>query len=183
MPISYNGSHARGKHNCRGIETRFIRKKRVMSVDARIAELGLILPKPPQPVAAYIPAVRTGNLLIVSGQLPMTGGQLLAQGPVPSCVPVDQAQQAAAQCVLNALAIARAELNGQLDQITRVVRIGVFVQSDPRFGEQPKVANGASELLVRIFGEVGKHARAAVGVPALPLDASVEVEFVFEIRD
>src|SRR5690242_16054880 len=101
-----------------------------MTIDAKLSELGLILPKPPQPIAAYVPAVKTGNLLIVSGQLPLTGGQLLAHGPVPSCIPIDQAQQAAAQCVLNALAIAKAELNGDLGRITRVVRIGVFVQSD-----------------------------------------------------
>lgn len=152
-----------------------------MSIDAKLAELGLILPQPPQPVAAYVPAVRSGNLIFVSGQLPLTGKTLLAKGPVPSVIPVDQAQEAAAQCVLNTLAIVKAELGGDLSRVRRVVRIGVFVQSDARFTDQPLVANGASELLQRIFGDAGKHARAAVGVSALPLDATVEVEAVFEV--
>lgn len=152
-----------------------------MSVNTRLAELGITLPNPPQPIAAYVPVVHSGNLLFVSGQLPLTAGQLLAQGPVPSVIPLDQAQQAAAQCVLNALAIVKGALEGDLDKVRRVVRIGVFVQSDPRFGDQAKVANGASELLQKIFGDAGKHARAAVGVPALPMDATVEVEAVFEV--
>lgn len=152
-----------------------------MTIDAKLSELGLVLPQPPQPVAAYVPAVRSGDLIFVSGQLPLTGKTLLAKGPVPSVIPVDQAQAAAAQCVLNALAIVKAELGGDLSRVRRVVRIGVFVQSDPRFADQPLVANGASELLQKLFGDAGKHARAAVGVPALPLDATVEVEAAFEV--
>ncbi|MBL8849054.1 MAG: RidA family protein [Planctomycetaceae bacterium] len=151
------------------------------SLESKLASLGLRLPEAPKPVAAYVPAVRTGNLVFVSGQLPLTGGQLLATGSVPSAVLVDQAQEAAAQCVLNGLAILKAELGGDLSRLNRVVRIGVFVQSDNDFKDQPLVANGASELLERLLGDSGKHARAAVGVNALPLGASVEVEFVFEV--
>jgi enamine deaminase RidA (YjgF/YER057c/UK114 family) len=152
-----------------------------MSVEARLKELDLILPEPPAPVAAYLPAVRTGNLIQVSGQLPFAGKTLMAQGPVPTKTPVDVAQSAARQCVLNALAHVN-RLLGSLDHVTRVVRVGVFVQSADGFSDQPIVANGASELLVQIFGDIGKHARAAVGVNALPLDASVEIEFTFEVN-
>lgn len=152
-----------------------------MSVEARLKELDLILPEPPAPVAAYLPAVRTGNLVQVSGQLPFAGKTLMAQGPVPTKTPVDVAQSAARQCVLNALAHVN-RLVGSLDRVTRVVRVGAFVQSADGFSDQPIVANGASELLVEIFGDIGKHARAAVGVNALPLDASVEIEFTFEVN-
>ncbi|MFO1093112.1 MAG: RidA family protein [Planctomycetaceae bacterium] len=150
-------------------------------LESKLAALGLRLPDAPKPVAAYLPAVRTGNLVFISGQLPMTGGQLLAAGSVPSHVAVEQAHEAAAQCVLNGLAILKAELGGDLSKLRRVVRVGVFVQSDDGFKDQPLVANGASELLVKLLGDAGKHARAAVGVNALPLGASVEVEFVFEV--
>lgn len=152
-----------------------------MSIESRLQQLGLALPEPPRPVAAYVPAVRTGDLIFVSGQLPLTGKSLLATGPVPSNTPIDQAQSAAAQCVLNALAIVKAELQGDLSRVQRVVRLGVFVQSDNGFHEQPLVANGASELLHQLFGEQGQHSRAAVGVNTLPLNASVEIEFVFEV--
>jgi len=152
-----------------------------MSVEEQLAALELRLPEAPKPVAAYVPCVRTGNLLYVSGQLPLTAGSLLAQGPIPSKIPVDQGQSAAAQCVLNGLAIAKAALNGDLERIQRVVRVGVFVQSDDGFADQPLVANGASELLQKLLGARGQHTRAAVGVNALPLNASVEVEFLFEV--
>ncbi|WP_417849842.1 RidA family protein [Thalassoglobus sp.] len=152
-----------------------------MSVAERLQELDLILPTPPKPIAAYVPCVQTGQLVVISGQLPITGQELLARGPVPSAAPVDQAQSAAQQCVLNGLAILNEHLEGDLDRVTRVVRIGVFVQSDSGFHDQAIVANGASELLQRIFGEKGKHARAAVGVNALPLNASVEIEFLYEV--
>lgn len=150
--------------------------------ELRLAALGLRLPEAPKPVAAYVPAVRTGNLVFVSGQLPLTAGQLMASGPVPSKVPIDQAQEAAAQCVLNGLAVLKAELHGDLRKLIRVVRIAVYVQSDDGFKDQPLVANGASELLETLIGDAGKHARAAVGVNALPMGASVEVEFVFEVE-
>ncbi|MFO1005997.1 MAG: RidA family protein [Planctomycetaceae bacterium] len=152
-----------------------------MSIEARLAELGLTLPEPAKPVASYVPTVRTGNLVFCSGQLPFLKGQLLAIGPVPTAVDIPTAQAAARQCVLNGLAALRAELGGDLSKLVRVVRIGVFVQSVDGFKEQPQVGNGASDLLVEILGDRGKHARTSVSVNALPLNASVEVEFLFEV--
>ncbi|WP_437188396.1 RidA family protein [Planctomicrobium sp. SH668] len=152
-----------------------------MSVETILESMGLSLPEAPKPVAAYVPCVRTGNLVFISGQLPFAGKALLATGPVPSSVQIDQAQAAASQCVLNALAILKQELGGDLSQVKRVVRLGVFVQSVDGFSDQPLVANGASELMVKLFGEAGRHARAAVGVNALPLNATVEVEAIFEV--
>ena len=148
----------------------------------RIAELGLTLPPPPKPVAAYIPAVRTGNLLYVSGQIPIREGNLVSTGPVPSRASIEQAVEAARQCTLNALAVVAGELNGHLDRVSRIVRVGVFVCSDPEFNDQPIVANGASELIGEIFGDVGQHARAAVGSVALPLSATVELEMIVEVE-
>lgn len=152
------------------------------SPEARLRELGITLPEPPKPVAAYIPAKRVGNLLYTAGQVPIVEGKTIAAGRVPDQVPVDVAIQCARRCVLNGLAVARAEL-GSLDKIVQVVRVGVFVASEAGFHDQPRVANGASELLVEIFGEAGKHARTAVGSVALPLGVPVEVEFVFECRE
>lgn len=152
-----------------------------MSLESKLAELQLTLPTPPKPVASYVPTVRTGNLVFVSGQLPMRDGQLLAVGKVPSQASIESAQQAARQCVLNALAAVKHELGGDLSKIRRVVRVGVFVQSDDTFDGQPKVANGASDLLQQLLGAAGQHARAAVGVNALPLNAAVEIEFTFEV--
>jgi enamine deaminase RidA (YjgF/YER057c/UK114 family) len=151
------------------------------SIADRLTQLGLQLPSAPKPVAAYIPAVRSGNLVFVSGQIPMLDGKLLCTGPVPSHVTIDQARIAARQCVLNALAVLKDVMQIDLDRVSRIVRLGVFVCSDPGFTDQPKVANGASELLHEIFGECGRHARAAVGSIALPLGASVEVEMIVEI--
>lgn len=152
-----------------------------MSIEARLAEMGLALPAPPKPVAAYIPCVRTGNLVVISGQLPFAAGKLLATGKVPSAVDLEQAQECAKQCVLNGLAILKAELGDDLSKVAKVVRIGVFVQSENDYYDQPQVANGASQLLVDLLGPAGRHARAAVGVNALPLNAPVEVEFTFEV--
>ncbi|HVZ94771.1 MAG TPA: RidA family protein [Phycisphaerales bacterium] len=152
-------------------------------IASRLQQLSLTLPTPSKPVANYIPAVSVpagAKLLYISGQVPLRDGKLIASGVVPSAVSIEQAQTCARQCVLNALAAAQMEL-GSLDKIRRVVRIGVFVACDATFTEHPKVGNGASDLLVEIFGEAGKHARAAVGVPCLPLGAPVEVEFVFEV--
>ncbi len=146
----------------------------------RLAELGLTLPTPPKPVASYVPAVRSGSLVFVSAQLPSRDGALLATGTAPSKVSVEQAQGLARQCVLNGLAALAAEV-GTIDRVRRVVRVGCFVASDAGFTEQPKVANGASDLLEQIFGAAGKHARAAVGVNTLPLGAPVEIEFTFEV--
>ena len=145
-----------------------------------LKKLNLALPPAPKPVAAYIPAVRAGNLLYISGQVPLVEGKLLASGRVGDAVPMEEAVACARQCCLNGLAAAAAEL-GSIDAIGRVVRIGVFVAAGAEFSDHPKVANGASELLVEIFGEAGRHARAAVGCPSLPLGAPVEVEFLFEV--
>lgn len=145
----------------------------------RLAELGLELPPVAKPVAAYVPAVVTGSYVYTSGQLPMVGGQLPATGKVGAEVSADDAKALARTCVLNGLAAADAVI-GSLDRITKVVKVVGFVASDPAFTGQPGVINGASELLGEIFGDVGAHARSAVGVAVLPLDAPVEVEFVFE---
>ncbi|MFM1803830.1 MAG: hypothetical protein RL136_709 [Planctomycetota bacterium] len=147
-----------------------------------LARLGITLPPAPKPVAAYVPAVRSGNLIFVSGQLPMFGGALLQTGPVPSKVSIEDAQAAAKQCALNGLAVVADQVGGDLGRVRRIVRLGVFVQSDDRFDGQPKVANGASEFMLEVFGEAGRHARAAVGTNALPLDATVEVEMLVEVE-
>ena len=153
-----------------------------MDIEAKLKSLGLILPPAPKPVAAYVPAVRTGDLVIVSGQLPMVDGKLIAIGKVPTVVGIDPAQLAAQQCVLNALAALRGIINDDWSKLVRAVRLGVFVQSDGTFAEQHIVANGASELLLELFGEAGRHARAAVGVNTLPLNAAVEVEAMFQVK-
>ncbi|HLL90234.1 MAG TPA: RidA family protein [Tepidisphaeraceae bacterium] len=151
-----------------------------MAPTKRLAELGIVLPSVPGPFGAYVPAKASGNLVFVAGQLPMRDGKLLAAGPVPSRCSVEQAQAAARQCVVNGLAAA-VTVTGSVDAIRGVVRVGAFVCSDVTFTAQPTVANAASELLLEVFADAGRHARAAVGVNALPLDASVEVEFVFEV--
>lgn len=154
----------------------------VQTASERLTGLGITLPPAPRPVASYVPAVRSGNLLFVSGQIPLADGKVLMTGALPSAGSVEQAAQAARQCAINALAVVQAEL-GSIDRIRRVVRVGCFVASEPGFADQPKVANGASDLMVALFGERGKHARAAVGSPSLPLNVSVEVEFVFEVEE
>ena len=153
-----------------------------MDLAAKLTQLGFTLPPPPKPVGAYVPAVRIGDLLYISGQIPLRDGKILCTGKVPSAVNIETAQQAAAQCAVQGLSIAAAELNGDISRLLRVIRIGVFVQCDPDFTEQPKVANGASDLLLSVLGDPGKHARAAVGASALPLNATVEVEFLFHVR-
>ena len=151
------------------------------SLQSRLDALGVTVPTVPGPFGAYVPAKRAGNLVFVAGQLPMKDGKLLAVGQVPSRCSVEQAKAAARQCVVNALAAVRT-VEPDLDRLAGVVRVGAFVSSDANFTEQPKVANGASEFLLELFGDAGKHARAAVGVNTLPLDAAVEVEFLFELR-
>ncbi|GAA5036744.1 Atu1372/SO_1960 family protein [Actinopolymorpha pittospori] len=145
----------------------------------RLAQLGVQLPAVAAPVAAYVPAVRTGNHVHTSGQLPMSEGKLLATGKVGAEVSPDDAVALARQAALNALAAVRAEI-GELSAVTRIVKVVVFVASAPDFTGQPQVANGASELLGAAFGDAGRHARSAVGVAVLPLDAPVEVELVVE---
>ncbi|MCK6212535.1 RidA family protein [Georgenia sp. EYE_87] len=155
-----------------------------MSVTERLAELGLTLPPVAAPVAAYVPAVRHGDLVHTSGQLPMVDGALALTGKVgesAGSVTPEQAKDAARTCALNALAAVAAEVGG-LDQVVRVVKVTGFVASEPAFTGQPGVVNGASELLGEIFGDAGRHARSAVGVAALPLDAPVEVELVVAVR-
>ncbi len=146
-----------------------------------LAALGMSLPTAPKPVAAYVPYSKVGDLVFVSGQLPMRDGALLATGPVPSASSPETAKMAAQQCGLNALAVA-ADAAGGLDRIAQIVRLGVFVQSDPGFTGQPAIANGASELMLSVFGESGRHARAAVGSVALPLGATVEVELIVRVH-
>jgi enamine deaminase RidA (YjgF/YER057c/UK114 family) len=152
----------------------------VSDPEARLADLGLKLPEVAAPVAAYVPAVRTGNYVHTSGQLPFADGTLVATGKVGADVAPDVAAACARRCALNALAAVKAEL-GDLSAVTRVVKVVAFVASDPEFTGQPQVANGASELLGEVFGDAGRHARSAVGVAVLPLDAPVEVELVVEI--
>jgi enamine deaminase RidA (YjgF/YER057c/UK114 family) len=149
------------------------------SVDERLAELGLDLPAVAKPAGAYVPAITSGNLVFTAGQLPSTAGALPATGKVGAEVTPEDAKQYARVCVLNGLAAAKSVI-GSLDRIVKVVKVVGFVSSDPSFSGQPGVINGASELLGEIFGDAGAHARSAVGVAVLPLDAPVEIEFVFE---
>jgi enamine deaminase RidA (YjgF/YER057c/UK114 family) len=152
----------------------------VSAAEQRLADLGLALPEVAAPVAAYVPAVRSGDWVWTSGQLPFVDGRLPATGKVGSEVEVDTAAALARTCALNALAAVRAEI-GDLDRVRRVVKVVGYVASAPAFFGQPAVVNGASELLGQVFGDRGQHARSAVGVAALPLDAPVEVEVVVEV--
>ncbi|KPF93390.1 hypothetical protein IP81_04020 [Novosphingobium sp. AAP83] len=149
-------------------------------VEARLAELGLTLPQAAAPVAAYVPTVEAGGLLHVSGQLPFIDGKLVT-GRLGKDVSLEDGNAAAQACGLMILAQVKAAL-GSLDRVERVVKLGAFISSAKDFTDQPKVANGASELMVAAFGDVGKHARSAVGVPVLPLGAAVEVDAIFAIR-
>lgn len=150
-------------------------------LDERLAELGLVIPEPAQPVAAYVPAVITGNLVYTSGQLPFRAGVLPQTGKVGEAVSAEAAKELAGICVLNALAAVKWTL-GSLDRVTRIVKVVGFVASAPAFTGQPGVVNGASELLGAIFGDSGLHARSAVGVAVLPLDSPVEVELIVEFN-
>ncbi len=150
-----------------------------MTIDSRLAELGITLPEVAKPVASYVPATVSGSLVFTSGQLPSTGGVLPATGKVGGAVSAEDAAGFARTAVLNALAAVKAEL-GSLDRVTKVVKLVVFVASTPDFTGQPAVANGASNTLQEIFGAKGVHARSAVGVPVLPLDAPVELELIVE---
>lgn len=149
-------------------------------IDARLAELGLVLPEPAVPVAAYVPVIVAGGLAHVSGQLPFIDG-VLVKGRLGEDVDTGEGYEAAQACGLMILAQLRAAL-GSLDRIERIVRLGAFVSSTPDFTDQPKVANGASELMAALFGDAGKHARSAVGVPVLPLGAAVEIDAIAAVR-
>lgn len=151
------------------------------AVEDRLAELGLEVPEVAAPVAAYVPVVQDGNLVYTSGQLPLTGGKLGAAGKVGAEVTAEEAAKLAQTCALNAIAAVKSQV-GDLDKVTRVIKVVGFVASDPSFTGQPAVINGASELLAKAFGERGAHARSAVGVAALPMDAPVEVEIVVSVQ-
>jgi len=153
-----------------------------MDVDARLEEFGIELPPAPTALAAYVPVAVAGAFAFVAGQVPLDGGTVTLTGKLGAGVDVDQGAAAARRCALQALSALRAEL-GSLDRIRRVARVGVFVASAPGFTDQPKVANGASEVLVDVFGDAGRHARAAVGVAELPLGAAVEVELTVELEN
>jgi len=152
------------------------------SPEERLAAMGLAVPEVAAPVAAYVPAVRSGAYVHTSGQLPLRSGELLATGKVGAEVTPEEAYACAQQCALNAIAAVRSQV-GELSRVARVVKVVVFVASTPEFTGQPGVANGASELLGEAFGDAGVHARSAVGVAVLPLDAPVEVEMVVELAD
>ena len=151
-----------------------------MSVAERLIELGISLPKPAAPVASYLPVVIAGGFAHVSGQLPFIDGELVT-GRLGADVGIERGQQAARACGMMILAQINAEL-GSLDAVERIVKLSVFVCSDDHFREQPQVANGASDLMAEVFGDIGRHARSAVGVPELPLGAAVEVDAVVAIK-
>ena len=148
----------------------------------KLASLGIQLPPPAKAVANYLPAVQTGDLVIVSGQLPMRDGALAYSGKLGRDVSLEDGYAAARQCAINGLAALNSLIDGQWDRVACVVRVGGFVASAEGFTDQPKVINGASDFMVEVFGDEGRHARAAVGVSELPLGAAVEVEFMFRLK-
>jgi enamine deaminase RidA (YjgF/YER057c/UK114 family) len=150
-------------------------------IAARLKELGIVLPQPAAPAANYMPYTQAGNILIISGQLPMMDGKLAFTGKLGANVSLETGQEAAKVCAINILAQTNAALGGDLSRIKRCLRLGGFVASTPDFTQHPQVINGASNLMVDVLGEAGKHARAAVGVSALPFDAAVEVDAMFEV--
>jgi enamine deaminase RidA (YjgF/YER057c/UK114 family) len=150
-------------------------------VDARLKDLGITVPEAAAPVANYVGFVRSGNLVFVSGQVPIKDGKFHYQGKVGAEVSLEDAQEAAKMCAVNIIAQLKAACGGDLDRVQRIVKLGGFVNSVPEFGDQPKVINGASDLMVAVFGDKGKHARAAVSAGALPLGVAVEIDAVAEI--
>ena len=154
----------------------------MVSPEERIKELGILLPEAPAALGSYVPCVQTGDLLFLSGMLPLRNGKLARTGRLGETVSVSDAQEDAQQAARNALSVVRAYL-GSLDRVVRCVKISGYVASAPDFFDQPKVLNAASELLKDIFGDHGRHARVAVGVSVLPLNAPLEVDFIFEIRN
>jgi len=151
-------------------------------VDAKLQKMGIELPAVAKPVAAYVPTVRSGKLVFTAGQVPFAGGKLRYSGLVGSEVTLEQGYECARICALNCLAAVKAEI-GDLDRVARIVKVTGFVASAPGFRDQPKVINGASELLVEVFGEAGKHARSAVGVAGLPMGSPTEVEMIVEVTE
>jgi enamine deaminase RidA (YjgF/YER057c/UK114 family) len=150
------------------------------NIEKKLEELGIALPTPAAPVANYVGFVRSGNLLFVSGQICLANGALVAAGKLGGAVSVEQGQAAARACAINVLAQLKAAL-GDLDKVARVVRLGGFVNAAPDFLDAPKVMNGASDLMVAVFGDKGRHARTTVGVAVLPADSAIEVEGIFEV--
>lgn len=151
------------------------------SIGTRLKQLGLVLPVPPAAVANYVPYVISGNLVFVSGQLPLENGKIAVTGKLGESVSIEDGIRAARLCAINLLAQAQAAGGGDIERVRRLVRLSAFVASTPAFIDQPKVVNGASNLMVEVLGDAGRHARAAVGVAALPLDAAVEIEGIFEL--
>jgi enamine deaminase RidA (YjgF/YER057c/UK114 family) len=151
-------------------------------IDQRLTELKIELPNAAAPMANYVPAVRTGNLLFVSGQVCQWNGERRFTGKLGAEISLEEGKQAARLCALHLLAQTKRFLEGDLDRVVRVVRMGGFVNAVPSFTEQPQVVNGASDLMVEVFGDAGRHARAAVGVGSLPGGAAVEVDAIFEIK-
>jgi len=151
-------------------------------IDAKLKELGIALPLAASPLANYVPAVRTGNLLFIAGQLPLKDGVLTMEGKVGEAISVDQAVAGARQAALNIIAQTRTALGGDLDRVKRIVKMTGFVACTPDFALHPTVINGASDLMVQVFGDIGRHARAAVGCPSLPRNAPVEVEAIIEVE-
>lgn len=151
-----------------------------MQIESKLKEMGIELTELPKPLGSYVPCVQTGNLLFLSGVLPLREGKLTRTGKVGATVTLEQAQEDARQAAINALSILKTHL-GDLDRVQRCVKVNAFVASDPGFTDQPKVVNGCSDLLADVFGNAGRHARAAVGVAVLPLDAPVEIDFIVEV--
>jgi enamine deaminase RidA (YjgF/YER057c/UK114 family) len=160
-------------------KTFFQRRVTLVKIEKHLAELGIILPEAPRPLAAYVPAVSSGNLIFVSGQLCLVNGVLSHTGRLGREVTLEQGYAAARIAAINSLAIIKQEL-GSLDRVKRIVKVVGYVASEPDFSDQPKVVNGASELLAEVFGDQGRHARSAVGVNALPLNTPVEIEIIVE---
>jgi enamine deaminase RidA (YjgF/YER057c/UK114 family) len=152
------------------------------NIDKRLQELGIVVPQPAAPVANYVGWVKAGNLVFTSGQVPLKDGKFHFQGKVGGEISLEQAAEAARICAINVIAQIKGALDGDLDRVKRVVKLVVFVNASPDFTDQPKVANGASDLMVEVFGDKGKHARSAVGAGSLPLNVAVEVEAVFEVE-
>ena len=150
-------------------------------IETTLAELGITLPRPMAPIANYVPYVVTGNLVVVSGQVPAVDGRIAVTGRVGEHLSVDQGKEAARLCFINVLVHLKAACGGDLDRVRRVVRLGGFIAAPPEFTQQALVMNGASDLAVAVFGAAGRHARSTIGVPSLPADAAVEVEGMFEI--
>jgi len=149
-------------------------------IEERLKSLNIVLPNPPKPAGSYVPVTISGKTAYVSGQIPIADGKITHKGKVPVQQSLEEAQSAARLCIINALAQLKAEI-GSLDKISRVLKVSGFVNSDPDFVDQPKVINGASDLLFEIFGEKGKHARVAIGAASLPLDSTVEIDMIVEL--